>query len=461
MTRPGERVGVAVSGGADSVALLLVLVELSKRLGIELGVVHLNHGLRGAQSDADERFVRELAERLELPFHARRAALDESRNLEAAGRQARYAFFEELIADRTFDRIATGHTRSDQAETVLFRLMRGAGTAGLAGILPTREPGIIRPLIEIERAEIVRWLRERGAAWREDASNLDTRFARNRIRHELLPRLRRDWNPRIDAALARHAARAAADEDYWRGEVERRLGELVVRRSEGAVTIDCDRAAALHPALLARVLRRAALEAGAAADGLGADRLAELAELATSPGGDGGLEFAGLSARRSFGWLRLSGSPGRGPAAIPTVLEPPTSAAVPDFSAHVTVRLADAKVYNEAVRQLIDWKLVPKPLVLRGWRPGDRLKRAPERGPEKLRSLFQQGRVAAWDRWSWPVIVAGEEGCERVIWTRAFGVDSDFTVKRSTDPALEVREITAEGREIRRIEDWFSGVYKK
>ncbi len=463
MTAAGERIGVAVSGGADSVALLLALDRLAAEREIRLGIIHVNHALRGAESDADEAFVRGLAERLGLPIRVRRLAAGElCENLEAAGRAARYGFFEELLAEDVYDRVATGHTRSDQAETALFRLLRGAGVSGLAGVRPTREPGVIRPLIDLEGAEIRTWLREQDVDWREDSSNQDPRFDRNRLRHELLPLLRREWNPKIDAALARQAAQAARDEDYWRRTVDAQVESLIAVRSAGAVVLDCARAARVHPALLGRILRRLSIDLGASPDAFGADRVADLTELAADSAGDRGLDLPGLHARRSFRWLRLESSRGRHQPSLtlPQPLEPPMVAAAPDRSTSLTLRLRETRVYNEADLYLVDWKRVPKPLRLRCWRPGDALRRTGDHVPTKLRDLFQGNRVASWDRPGWPVIAAGKEGFDRVVWARGFGVNVDYAPSGSTVAALEVREITAEGREIRRIEDWLSGVYK-
>src|SRR5215831_19836384 len=177
MLEAGQRAGVAVSGGADSVCLLHVLRELAPRWNLHLTVLHLNHKLRGRESDEDADFVRCLAAGLNLPLQIREADLRNSGdNLEQAAREARRAFFAESMAAHKLDRIATGHTPTDQAETVLFRFLRGAGTAGLAGIRPVTVEGIVRPLLEIERAEIEQFLGERNIAWREDSSNRSLEF---------------------------------------------------------------------------------------------------------------------------------------------------------------------------------------------------------------------------------------------------------------------------------------------
>ncbi|MGB7759059.1 MAG: tRNA lysidine(34) synthetase TilS, partial [Bryobacteraceae bacterium] len=220
MFRPHERAGVAVSGGADSVCLLEVLRELVARWQLRLAVLHLDHGLRGEESRQDAEFVRALAGRMELPFILARAELASAPgNLEELAREARLRFFREQIAAGAVDSVALGHTRSDQAETVLFRFLRGAGTAGLAGIRPVTGDGIVRPLIDITRAETEAFLRARGIAWREDATNASARFARNRIRHALLPQLTLEWNPALEETLAKTADWALAEEAYWKEEV--------------------------------------------------------------------------------------------------------------------------------------------------------------------------------------------------------------------------------------------------
>ena len=216
MFSTGQRVGVAVSGGADSVCLLHVLHELAPRWNLHLSVVHIDHGIRGAASQADADFVRSLAGEFALTFHFRQAdvpSIDD--NMEQAARRVRQEFYRELMQSGMVDRIATGHTRSDQAETVLFRILRGSGFAGLSGIRPVTREGIVRPLLDCTRAEVEAWMAERRIECREDESNEDRSFARNRIRHELLPQLRREFNPQLDEALANLAVIARDEEDWW------------------------------------------------------------------------------------------------------------------------------------------------------------------------------------------------------------------------------------------------------
>jgi tRNA(Ile)-lysidine synthase len=276
LMRAGDRVVAAVSGGADSVALLRLLLELRAELGIVLAVAHFNHGLRAQESEADQAFVTDLSRHHRLEFFAGRGdvrghASTSKLGIEAAGRELRYAWFTQLAGEQSFDSIATAHTLDDQAETVLLKFLRGAGTRGVAGIYPSIEVGnskpcrtgsdnddrqdpsreaaasvlaagvsprssgkiieprsggtvrIVRPLLCITRDEVVAYLTSIGQTWREDESNLDHRFARNRVRHQLLPLLARDYNPNILRALNDTAEVSRAEEEYWQGLVEREL----------------------------------------------------------------------------------------------------------------------------------------------------------------------------------------------------------------------------------------------
>ncbi len=202
----------AVSGGADSVCLLHVLREVGASV---TGVAHFNHKWRGEASEEDERFVAAMASWMGLAFfRAEMRGEEQGDNLEQGARRARRSFFQGLIRDGVCDRVALGHTRDDQAETVLFRVLRGSGLTGLAGIHPVSD-GLIRPLIGVRRSEVEEYLRARNVKWREDVSNRETRFARNRIRHELMPQLARDWNPGIVDALANLADLAYEEERRW------------------------------------------------------------------------------------------------------------------------------------------------------------------------------------------------------------------------------------------------------
>ena len=213
LIRRGQHVLVAVSGGADSVAMLLALDELKRLLGIRLTVAHLNHHIRGNEAKKDAEFVRKLAAGLKIPFvggdaDVPRLAKSRGLSIEMAAREARYEFLADAARKKGADVIATAHTADDQAETVLLKLCRGAGSRGLSGI--PRETTIngvrvVRPLLDVTRVEIESFLRRKKQAWREDRTNRDTAYLRNRVRHELLPMLESKLNPGIREALLRTA----------------------------------------------------------------------------------------------------------------------------------------------------------------------------------------------------------------------------------------------------------------
>lgn len=325
--RVGERVACAVSGGADSVALLLGMVEANGRkdaLGVVLSAVHVHHGLRGAEADADEGFVRELCERmgvaltvLRVDVPARQAA--EGEGVEEAARALRY----EAFAGLAVDAVATAHTLDDQAETVVMKLLRGAWTEGLGGIAPEkpgqgsrakgqhgpatvaggfdgRGPRIVRPVLRVRRTEVEAFLRARGQAWREDATNRDLALTRNRVRHELMPVLR-SFNPGVDALLAGMAEVARDEEAFWAAEVERVLPQVLLPgkpvrgggRASGTLpgaagcALEIERLRGMAPALRRRLLRAAARTLGARLNAVETARILALGGLAEHPGVQG------------------------------------------------------------------------------------------------------------------------------------------------------------------------------
>jgi tRNA(Ile)-lysidine synthase len=288
LMRAGERVCVAVSGGADSVALLLALLEANREkeaLGVVLSAVHVHHGLRGAEADADEAFVRELCQQMNVPLAVERVdvagrQVAEREGLEEAARELRYGVFRELMTSGKADVVATAHTLDDQAETVMMKLLRGAWTEGIGGIAPVVEdkgrPGrIARPMLGVRREEVEAYLGYRGQAWREDATNRDLSLTRNRVRHQLMPMLR-TFNPGVDLALTRLAEIARDEEAFWQAEVARVLPQVVLPgrpvrgggRAVSTVTgnsscaIEVERLRAMAPALRRRVLRAAARSIG-------------------------------------------------------------------------------------------------------------------------------------------------------------------------------------------------------
>jgi tRNA(Ile)-lysidine synthase len=443
MLTPGVRVIAAVSGGADSVCLLMVLRELAPRLGVTLsGVAHFNHKLRGKESDADEQFVAALAAELGLPFHRTEARVDQSRdNLEQAARRYRRKFLSALILTGKADRIALGHTRDDQAETVLFRILRGSGLAGLAGIHPVTADGFIRPMIDVTRAEVEDFLKSRGIGWREDATNADSRFARNRIRHQLLPQLAREWNPKVGLALAHLADLAFEEERWWLGvPVPDGLSAL----NGTGVEMPVSALTALPRAAARRAIRTAISVAKGDLRRIEFPHVERILELAARTSGEGRMRLPGVDVVRSFGWIRLA------PLDAETAIDPvtvriPGTYAAPDGASQIRLELGDQpQDLHETkggpacanLRVELSWGRIPAHLELRGWRPGDHYRPVGQSRDQNVKEMFQKARVPSWHRRFWPILSSGT----KILWARRFGAAAEFAAGEASEPVLRISE---------------------
>lgn len=584
LLKAGDRVGVAVSGGIDSVALLRLLLELRRELGIVLSVVHFNHKLRGAESEADQEFVAGLARQHELELHSEcgdvaQHAAEAHVSLESAARELRYGFFRYLLtsegtswakapgqdrsADRgagsaappkadpqgrkplapkeptsrgaeaplyhsdvgggeavsvipTFrnprkvgqprfpsatngaaesralsnlDKIATGHTLDDQAETVLMRLVRGTGLKGLSAIYP-RIPiedcsgevsgEIVRPLIGFRRCELERYLKQIDQPWREDSTNPELGFTRNRMRQRVLPVLEREFNPSVAENLAELAEIARGEEDYWENEIAGWLGTVVQwSRPEWArATTPSGKHSSLvqtgpFKADLAEHLEEAgpvAMNASVSRAWLLTEPMAVQRRLVKAIGEHIGVPFEfkhveeilrfaaedGVSGKELS--LPLGWKVGREPESLTFLVpDPHQQEQIPqDYEYELplpgSVFVPEASVVMEAVRlppesqgagynreQLLDPALLCGPLKVRNWRPGDRFWPAHAKSPKKIKELLQQHHVVGPARRHWPVVASGDE----IVWLRGFPPPAKLRAKQGREAVL-IRGTTAE-----------------
>ena len=441
LLRRGDRVVVALSGGSDSVALLRLLGELEQAGELTVaGAAHLNHQLR-AESDRDEQFCRGIAQGLGIPFRSeavdvRARAGREGLSIEDAGRRARYEFFERVADDLQADAIATGHTKDDQAETFLLRLLRGAGPRGLAGIHP-RVGRVVRPLVDISRDELRSYLASIGQTYCEDVSNADVSIPRNRVRHELLPLLQERFSPSIKDVLAREAAIARRDEDRLHQEAID-LAASVVLRGETGDTVEVDRSAlcALHPAIAVRVARLAWHQV-APGRFVGFDHIERLLEFARHADGPGALSLPGLHAVRRGPALVLSEAPPRPFANSSQVLLSIPGEAF--FSGWAVSATSCPTLDQSTLRGLERWEAavdarkVTSALTVRSRRRGDRFRPLGMGGREKKLQDFLVDRKVARDRRdSLPLVV---DEMNRIVWIVGEAVSEDFRV---TDPSQAV-----------------------
>jgi tRNA(Ile)-lysidine synthase len=518
LLKPGDRLGVAVSGGADSVALLRVMLELRGALGIVLAVAHFNHKIRGAESDGDEQFVRELAEKFGLQFFCGSAdvpafAREQGLGLEAAARKLRYEYFATLLvlergtkapglkpmipgmlppglkaevptgagsgSGFTLDKIATAHTQNDQAETVLMRLLRGAGTRGLSGIRTSifpagepmgvgevRGPGdagdvasyvsainsaminstinsrtgtdtdgenlqtapvdsvpcVVRPLLAVTRHEIAAYLESIHQPWREDSSNCNLEHTRNRVRRELIPLLERDFNPAIIRVLAEHAEMAQAEEEFWNSQVEEALKTIYT--AEGGIL-------KVAPLLqLPAAFERRAIRAAAERQELTLDfeHIEAVRHLIHSPAGlkprritlPGGVaEYAERGGAREL-VLRKGSLINEAAKDYEYRLPVPGAVAVPEIGRSIRARLVTVQEVGKTAFQSYNQPQLLNPQCLGGGLIVRNWRQGDRFWPAHTKSPKKvkellQKKTEA-ERKVWPVITSGDE----IVWMRGF-----------------------------------------
>jgi tRNA(Ile)-lysidine synthase len=522
----GDRVGVAVSGGIDSVALLRLLLEMRTELGIVVSVVHFNHKLRGSESDSDQEFVASLAREYDLEFHTdsddvAAQAAEEHVSVEAAAREMRYGFFCYLlgedraltpqglkpssmdagdggagscapskpdhaslghVARAVLDKVATGHTLDDQAETVLMRIIRGSGLRGLRGIfprIPVEDDGqvvsgeIIRPLLAIRRRDLERYLKDLNQPWRDDGTNASTKFTRNRLRQLVLPLLERDFNPAVAENLAELAEIARGEEDFWENEAAGWRGTTVQWTrpawSQGFYSSFTDSPLVQiqphDPAVLRRVneLGPLVMDASVSRAWLLAEPLAVQRRVVKAIGEHAGIPLEFQHVEEILRFAAENGPSGKElslPLGWKVRSEPEAVMFLtPDLRTHEripqdyeyelslpgTVAVPEAGSVIEAVRitmeplsegyspqHLLDAAQLHGPLKVRNWRPGDRFWPAHTKSPKKIKQLLQDRHVAQAVRKSWPVITNGED----IVWLRGFPVPAKLQPKAGREAIL-------------------------
>ena len=527
--RAGDRVGVAVSGGIDSIALFRLLLELRDELGIVLSVVHFNHKLRGAESDEDEMFVVSLAREHDLEFHAdsedvAEFAKREQISTEAAARELRYGFFRYLLGEESdpqgikpdsdsvasgtakavpfpsqsdgaagsralsnqdngrdahapeLTKLATGHTLDDQAETVLMRLIRGSGLRGLGGIYPRiavesdseARAEIIRPLLPFRRCELEKYLKELGQAWREDSSNQQTYFTRNRIRKLVVPLLEKEFNPAIAENLAELAEIARGEEDYWENEIAGWMGTAVQwvapewlqklnnpslvqiglpgQSSAAKTEVDLRQKVEDSPTLVMnalvdriwfigepaavqrRVIRAIGDEAGIPLEFKHIEKILSFASDHSASASELSLPLRWKLTCRPHELLFETPD-----LRVPTPtadygyeLPIPGAVNVPEIATQIIAQAIPAESAGEYnPDHLLNAEVLRSPLQVRNWRAGDRFHPAHTKSAKKVKEFLQERHLDQHIRRLWPVIVSGDE----IIWLKGFSVSSEYRWK--------------------------------
>ncbi len=458
-------------------ALLRLLLDLREELGIVLSIAHVNHKLRGDESEEDERFVARLASEHRLELHVRAAPIEgrdslresggkttsRASGIEAAARELRYQFFRELASHRRVTKIATAHTLDDQAETILLRIFRGTGVRGLAGIHPRivfEEKGqafgeVVRPLLALRRATLQKFLLERAQIWREDSSNQDVAFLRNRVRRRLLPLIAEEFGESAIEHMSELAEIARAEEEYWS------IDHPEITQRSPALSITSLPLTALLALPLAsqRRLLRAWIETNSPEVSVSFRLIEETLELTRTAWCD---KSSGKKLELSSGWnlrlarqdqsrefhLALETSHCRDNAAGESkdrdyqyLLPVPGAIDVPELRARIAAEIVDVARVPEAERtQLLDIARVSRAILIRNWRPGDRYWPAHTASEKKVKELLSDRHATGTQKKLWPVAVADSSG---LIWMRGFAVPATLRPPADAMQAVWIREMRA------------------
>jgi len=445
MFSPGDRVLVGVSGGPDSVCLLHILNRCRKDMALSLHVVHINHGIRKRESKREEKFVSHLAGRmglpitvksLDVPSYARRKKL----TVEEAARDMRYSAFEQLAGKLNAKKIALGHTASDQVETVLMHLLRGSGPQGLSGIPPVRKLGstaVVRPLIEVNREEILNYLKKNKLTFCLDSSNRKTEYFRNRIRLKLLPLLRKNYNENIDGALLRLSEILKEENAYWERVVERVLGKVVSWEAE-KILIDFKRFLRYNVIVQRRVLYR--LFGGI----VSLSQIEAIRSLAQKSS-QGKRVYLGkrFSVRKEGDFLIFSSSPERRFKKFNYPLRVPGKNEIEGLDLTLNTRIVDFRPVSDKGANTAYFdvdKINFKKLLLRNRREGDRFRPFGLRGTKKLSDFFIDRKIPRRLRDRVPLLVEGED----ILWVVGIRRADKARITEDTKKILEVRVLREE-----------------
>lgn len=447
MIEPGERILVALSGGPDSTALFHILLELQDKLSFSLVVAHLNHQLRGKEAEEDALFVRRLAKKKGVPVRVGKAdvgkiAVTEGLSLEEAARIARYKFLFSLKKRLKMDKIAIGHTKDDQAETFLMRLIRGSGLAGLSAIYPTTEEGIIRPLIESARTEVIDYLRSKGISYRIDSSNYDLLFMRNRVRRELIPYLEEHFNPQVVSTLSRAAEIARVDDQFLTELAMERMGELA-STDEGGISLDIARFLTLPLSLRRRVVRLAFLRVKGDIRRLSFNHVDSLLSLAE---GDEGRMLSlprGLIAFKEGGSLIIRERRETRRVSFRYLFSIPGEVEIPELSRRFRARIISREQFREEGRTFsplyaaLDRSKLSSTLEVRNRREGDYFHPLGAPGGKKLKDFFIARKIPAKLRDSIPLFLSNGD----IVWIAGIEIGERFKVLPDTKEIVLIEEV--------------------
>lgn len=453
----GDRVGIALSGGPDSMALLHLLFGIAGDQGISLVILHMNHGMRGEESDSEEYFVRDTGGAMGIPVVSRFVSIpavkkERGGSWEEVARDERYAFFEDMTREQGLNRIALGHTMNDQAETVLINLFRGSGPEGLKGIPPVRNI-YVRPLIDISRDEVIEFLRREEISFVTDRSNRDEGFLRNRIRASLIPELQKSYNSSIVAGLTRMADIIREEDDF----MKRRADEVMERNGftfdGGVAEISAERFRVLHEAIQRRIVKIILEHFAPSNKGVGYSHVMAVLDAVRgdNPGAELILPFD-IHLSREYDDIRVystrEAARGEGPSAAGVEksvkefsysLDIPGSVHIAEIGRTVKAGFINRRDIDFSSRLVafLDYGSLCPPLHVRSVREGDRMVPLGMKGSKKVKDIFVDEKIPRRSRRAVPILVDGES----ILWVGGMKVSERAKITDVTEKVVKIEII--------------------
>ena len=461
MLKPKDSVVIGVSGGPDSVALLHALFLIAPRFSLKLGVAHLNHCLRQNDSDRDAQFVEVLAKKHDLPFHTqkkdvRKYRIENKLSLEEAARRVRYAFFNNVADKMQYNKIAVGHHSDDNAELILMNLFRGSGTQGLSGMPPVRDLRIIRPLIKLNRSEIIDFLNQNKLEYVSDASNSDTKYFRNRVRHDLIPLLKTAYNPKISETLNRLSQIIRSEEEWIDDVVHPFYEKTVMDVQENYIILSVSMLNQYHPALQRRIIRMTIEKIKGDLRRIRFVNISSAIGLLDKNSAYGKIDLPdririqrdqdALYVFKEKRMLRdISEKVDHSDMfTFEYQIEKPGSVCIREIGATIKfteMRMEKVPDYRYAGQHtsFFDKDSLSFPMVIRNFRPGDAFKPLGAGGTQKLKKYFIDKKVPRDERLKCPILLSRG----RIIWVVGHRIDESVKVMPSTRNLLKVELLLA------------------
>jgi len=461
MLKPKHSVVIGVSGGPDSVALLHILLALAPRLSLRLGVAHLNHCLRRTDSDNDAQFVETLARKFNLPCYiqkknVRNYQIKNRLSLEEAARSVRYTFLNTVAQSKGYNKIAIGHHSDDNAELVLMNLFRGSGTLGLSGIPPVRGDKIIRPLIQVSRSELIEFLIQNNLKYVSDASNEDTRYLRNKVRHNLIPMLKTAYNPKISETLNRLSSIIKSEEEWLEDVVNPFFEKAVLHVQEDHIALSIHMVNRYHVALQRRIIRMAIEKIKGNLRRIRFVNIDSVIGLLGNSQAYGNIDLPdGIRIQKNRDNLNIFRennalcdlklkSESSDTSTFEYKIESPDSVFIKEIRAHIkftemSIENVPDYRYTGQYTNLFDKDILNFPMVLRNFRPGDAFKPLGAGGTQKLKKYFIDKKVPRNERIKCPLLLSGG----KIIWVVGHRIDESVKVRPSTRNVLKVELLLA------------------